>query len=248
MSFGEKLQELRRRAGMSQDTLAERLDVSRQAVSKWERDETMPETEKLIRIAQLFGASLDELLLDREAPEPEPEPEPQPRPQPVYRPDYRSQVRRHGYKLGYVLMAIGAVICAFSLIMRLVWPAIGSSFVGSSQDLLSDFTSNTMTGFGPFGEAEIVIEGGGELTADEKQAILDAIGGSQSGVDGLWNSAISQMEGMMNSATSQMKGLINSTANLFLLGLIPGGALLAAGAVTVAKGKKAAQQEPSPWG
>ena len=56
MSFGEKLQDLRRRAGMSQDTLAERLDVSRQTVSKWERDETMPETEKLVRIAQLFDA------------------------------------------------------------------------------------------------------------------------------------------------------------------------------------------------
>lgn len=37
MTFGEKLQDLRRKAGMSQDTLAEKLDVSRQAVSKWER-------------------------------------------------------------------------------------------------------------------------------------------------------------------------------------------------------------------
>ena len=42
MTFGEKLQSLRQRAGMSQDALAERLQVSRQAVSRWERDETMP--------------------------------------------------------------------------------------------------------------------------------------------------------------------------------------------------------------
>ena len=96
MSFGDKLQDLRRRAGMSQDTLAERLDVSRQAVSKWERDETMPETEKLVRIAELFGASLDELLLDREPPK-EPEPQPQPQYRPVYRHDYVNQFRRHGY-------------------------------------------------------------------------------------------------------------------------------------------------------
>ena len=64
MTFGEKLQELRRRSGMSQDTLAEKLEVSRQAVSKWERDETMPETEKVVRIAQLFNVSTD-YLLDR---------------------------------------------------------------------------------------------------------------------------------------------------------------------------------------
>ena len=42
MTFGEKLQKLRAREGLSQDALAELLDVSRQAVSKWERDETMP--------------------------------------------------------------------------------------------------------------------------------------------------------------------------------------------------------------
>ena len=45
MTFGEKLQTLRTRAGLSQDALAEALDVSRQAVSKWERDEAMPEAE-----------------------------------------------------------------------------------------------------------------------------------------------------------------------------------------------------------
>ena len=62
MTFGEKLQALRRRTGMSQDMLAEKLEVSRQAVSKWERDEAMPETDKLVRIAKLFDISLDELL------------------------------------------------------------------------------------------------------------------------------------------------------------------------------------------
>ena len=52
MTFGEKLQSLRQRAGMSQDALAERLQVSRQAVSRWERDETMPETDKVIALAE----------------------------------------------------------------------------------------------------------------------------------------------------------------------------------------------------
>lgn len=62
MTFGEKLQRLRQRAGMSQDALAEKLGVSRQAVSRWERDETMPETDKVIALAELFGVTTDYLL------------------------------------------------------------------------------------------------------------------------------------------------------------------------------------------
>lgn len=64
MTFGEKLQQLRMKSGMSQDKLAEMLEVSRQAVSKWERDETMPETEKVIRISEIFNVTTDYLLKD----------------------------------------------------------------------------------------------------------------------------------------------------------------------------------------
>ena len=62
MTFGEKLQSLRQRAGMSQDALAERLQVSRQAVSRWERNETMPETDKVVALADIFGVTTDYLL------------------------------------------------------------------------------------------------------------------------------------------------------------------------------------------
>lgn len=62
MTFGEKLQKLRQRASMSQDVLAEKLGVSRQAVSRWERDETMPETDKVVALADLFGVTTDYLL------------------------------------------------------------------------------------------------------------------------------------------------------------------------------------------
>lgn len=231
MTFGEKMQELRRKAGMSQDTLAEQLDVSRQAVSKWERDETMPETEKVVRIAQLFHVSLDELLLDREPPI-EPEPQPQPQYRPVYRHDYVNQFRRHGYKLGYILIVIGALICAFSLIMRLVWPAFGNSFLGSADDFMPDISISDV----PFGAGEIIIEGDWELSPDEEQAILNAIGGD-TGMDFLWNSAGAQMDSMVNSA-------LQAQANLFLIGLLPGGVLLAVGIFIVVKGKKYTRQMP----
>lgn len=64
MTFGEKLQMLRARRGLSQDALAEALDVSRQAVSQWERNETLPETEKVIRLSRYFSVTTDYLLLD----------------------------------------------------------------------------------------------------------------------------------------------------------------------------------------
>lgn len=65
MSLGTKIADLRQRAGMSQDTLAERLEVSRQSVSKWETDASVPELEKLVRLAEIFGVSLDELILGK---------------------------------------------------------------------------------------------------------------------------------------------------------------------------------------
>ena len=58
----DNLYELRRKAGLSQEEFADRLNVSRQAVSKWERGEAYPDTENLIMISNMFGVTIDELL------------------------------------------------------------------------------------------------------------------------------------------------------------------------------------------
>ena len=62
MTFSEKLVELRRKAGLSQEELASRLEVSRQAVSKWESGASDPSTMNLMALAKLFGVSAEELL------------------------------------------------------------------------------------------------------------------------------------------------------------------------------------------
>ncbi len=62
MTFAEKLKELRAGAGWSQEKLAEKLGLSRQAVTKWETDAGTPELENLIAVSGLFGVSIDELL------------------------------------------------------------------------------------------------------------------------------------------------------------------------------------------
>lgn len=62
MTLGFRIQSLRKAAGLSQEQLAECLEVSRQAVSKWETDQSVPETEKLAALCRVFGVSADQLL------------------------------------------------------------------------------------------------------------------------------------------------------------------------------------------
>ena len=66
MLFHDKLQKLRKGKGLSQEALAEMLDVSRQAVSKWESGQTYPETEKMMVLTDIFGVTLDSLMKDGE--------------------------------------------------------------------------------------------------------------------------------------------------------------------------------------
>lgn len=62
MNLGETIYKLRTQRKMSQGDLADALDVSRQSVSKWENNSATPDLEKLIKMSQLFGVTLDELV------------------------------------------------------------------------------------------------------------------------------------------------------------------------------------------
>ena len=64
MSFADKLIALLRQQGWSQEELAEKMDVSRQSVSKWESSQSMPDLSKLLQLSELFGVSTDYLLKD----------------------------------------------------------------------------------------------------------------------------------------------------------------------------------------
>jgi transcriptional regulator with XRE-family HTH domain len=62
MSLGDKLLDLRKKAGLSQEDVADKLDVSRQTVSKWETDQTVPELIKVKLLSQLYNVSYDYLI------------------------------------------------------------------------------------------------------------------------------------------------------------------------------------------
>ncbi len=64
MKFGEKLQSLRKKQGWTQEELAAKITVSRQALSKWELGTAMPDTENVLQISKVFGVSTDYLLND----------------------------------------------------------------------------------------------------------------------------------------------------------------------------------------
>lgn len=71
LTFGEKLLVLRKSKGMSQEQLAAQITVSRQAISKWELGESLPDTDNVIQLSKLFGVSIDYLLNDEFRSEPD---------------------------------------------------------------------------------------------------------------------------------------------------------------------------------
>ena len=68
MNLGENIYRLRTGLNMSQGDLADALEVSRQSVSKWENNSAVPELDKLVKMAHIFGITLDEMVTGAEAP------------------------------------------------------------------------------------------------------------------------------------------------------------------------------------
>lgn len=63
MTLGERIKKYRHVEGLSQDELAEKLNVSRQAITKWENDNGVPDIDNLIALSRLMGLTLDELVM-----------------------------------------------------------------------------------------------------------------------------------------------------------------------------------------
>lgn len=118
MSLGETIHRLRTEKGMSQGDLADALEVSRQSISKWETESAVPELEKLVRLSQLFGVTLDELVNGEKAPPP-PEPPPEP---PAAAPEEKEKRRPARKTSGVVLLCIGALAW---LLLTVAWGAGG---------------------------------------------------------------------------------------------------------------------------
>lgn len=145
MKLDEKIFQCRKQSGLSQEELAERVGVSRQAVSKWELGTALPELDKLKLLAKTFGVSTD-WLLDDEQDMPQ---EPRQETQPVA--EQRSWVeavpgvlgkllRRYGWLFGVDLAVAGAAFLGLGALARFM---VGKMFSGFEDDyLMSDMFTN----------------------------------------------------------------------------------------------------------
>lgn len=110
MKLSEKILSLRTARGLSQGDLAEKLEVSRQSVSKWETGQSTPDLDKIIKLADLFGVSVDELVREGERPEPV-----KPEPQVVYVEEQTQSQHRGAFVFGVLVEVLALVLLVIGL-------------------------------------------------------------------------------------------------------------------------------------
>jgi len=126
--LSEKLYKLRKNSGLSQEQLAEKLNVSRQAISKWESGTAVPESEKLITISNYFDVSVDYLLKDDEAD--------------------NARATDSAIEEKPKMLA-GIIICIAGIISMVIWGLV-SIFSPEASDRISDSSMITIDGNGIF--------------------------------------------------------------------------------------------------
>ncbi|MGN0707607.1 MAG: helix-turn-helix domain-containing protein [Faecalibacterium sp.] len=123
MGLSEKIALLRRQQGWSQEELADRLDVSRQAVSKWEGGACAPDLDKVLKLSELFGVSTDYLLKDapgQTAPSaPAPAPAPVPALRQVSRAEAESYIALSRQLRGRIAVGVGLFILSPAALLQL---------------------------------------------------------------------------------------------------------------------------------
>ena len=134
MALSKKLYTLRKKSGLSQEQLAEQLSVSRQAISKWESGQSVPESDKLIVISNYFKVSLDYLLKEESAQQ-----------MPTEAPDTDASMQandRTRWLLG-IITCVGGILCL------IVWGLL-SILNPAASDQLSESSMIQIDGNGIF--------------------------------------------------------------------------------------------------
>ena len=194
MTLSGKILYCRKRAGLSQEALAEKLGVSRQAVSKWETGEAVPELSKLVLLAAAFGVTTDWLLSESE-----PEPEPVEPPASSAAGTAESApganwvesvpgvigrlIRRYGWLYGVYTALTGLGLLVIGAIARGVSRSMERSFFGAMGSMSPPFGG--YGGFSDFGGA--FPDAGGAIWYDSTGNIISSPFGSSGASAGFTN-------------------------------------------------------------
>ena len=135
MALSEKLYELRKKGGLSQEQLAERLGVSRQAVSKWESGKAVPESDTLISISEYFNVSLDYLMKEDDSA--------------VSEPIVDTANNQQSNNIGREKRILGLIACIGGIICLIIWGLI-SVLMPSTSDQIGGSSMITIDGNGIF--------------------------------------------------------------------------------------------------
>lgn len=155
MALSEKLYTLRKKSGLSQEQLAEQLNVSRQAISKWESGVSIPESDKLIAISNYFNVSLDYLMKeDNEQP----------------KDTSQTEQSKSAQMAGRTQRSVGFIICIGGIICLIVWGLL-SVLNPAASNQISESSLITIDGNGIFlilcvvaivGGAVLLLKGSGK--------------------------------------------------------------------------------------
>ena len=233
MKLNEKIFYCRRKAGMSQEALAEELGVSRQAVSKWETGDAVPEISKLLSLAKTFDVTTDWLLSEEEPEEPDAGTN-------YYQEtaDWRSNttsaerferaaddwmdrvpgilgkmVRKFGWIAGAYIALGGAGFTTLGLIAKVMVNGMMNSFNNATQSMID--------GFGGFGNSSVTFydESGNPLSASESAKLAEIFSNSgenmfssQGTMDSFMSSGLDAMNGMMQNNP------VSILANIMIIG------------------------------
>jgi len=137
MAFSEKLYDLRKKGGLSQEQLAEQLGVSRQAVSKWESGKAIPESDTLVSISEYFHVTLDYLMKENDIADLESEPV------------VSMNNEMPSTDSGKVKRILGIIICISGIVFLIIWGLV-SVFIPSTSDQISESSMITIDGNGIF--------------------------------------------------------------------------------------------------
>ncbi len=244
MKLNEKIFYCRKKAGLSQEALAEELGVSRQAVSKWETGDAVPEIGKLVSLAKTFDVTTD-WLLSEEEPEEEPE----------FKTNYYKEsvewkaddstgterfekvadnwmdavpgvlgklVRRFGWIAGVYIAISGGGLAGIGMIAKVI--------VNSMVNGFNNAANSMMSGFGGFGGNAVTFydENGNQLSASES-AKLAEIFNSTGNIEGIYSFG----GDMFSSGMDAMNGMIqnNPVSILATFMIIIGLIMLVAGII-----------------